>query len=330
MSDLRGILLVNTGTPQAPTPAAVRRYLAQFLSDPRVVEAPRWWWLPLLHGLVLPLRSGRSAAKYRGLWTPEGSPLAVETARQAAGLQKLVGPETVVAWAMRYQNPSVALAWGRLKALGCRDLTVLPLFPQVSGATVASVFDEVTRVLQGERETPRLRFLSGFHRDPGYRAALAGSVRRAWGTQGRGAHLLLTYHGLPRSFVQKGDPYADQCRRTSEDLARALGLDPTQWTQSFQSRFGNNQWLGPSTLEAVVGLARSGVKHLDVACPSFVSDCLETTQEIGQEARRAFLGAGGTDFSLIPCLGSDEGFLAALARLTGPCPGDRSPEGDPA
>lgn len=318
MSDTRGVLLVNLGTPGAPTRGAVFRYLAQFLSDPRVIESPSWWWKPLLYGVILPVRSGASAKKYRSIWTPEGSPLAVETASQAEALQRVLGPGVLVEWAMRYQNPSVAAAWRCLRNRGCRHLTVIPLFPQVSGATVASVFDAVSAALARERHPPTLRFVSGFHGHGPYQTALASSVQRHWDTLGRPDHLLMSYHGLPLSFVRRGDPYARQCRETSVILAENLGLSRGQWTQSFQSRFGRQQWLGPTTLDQVVKQARSGVRRLDVVCPSFVSDCLETLEEINGEVRDAFLAAGGREFRLIPCLGDDEAFMAALAHLAGP------------
>ena len=298
-----GVLLVNLGTPAAPTPQAVRNYLAEFLSDPRVVELPRIVWLPILHGIVLRRRPQRSAAKYALIWTPEGSPLAVHTARQAALLRAAL-PGVQVEHAMRYGEPSIAAA---LKKLPANPL-VLPLYPQYSRATTESVRDVLPH---------GTRMIESFHDDRRYIDALAQSVQRHWASHGRAELLIMSFHGLPKRSVERGDPYETQCRETARLLAAALGLGEAQWKLTFQSRFGAAKWLQPYTQPTLIELAQRGVKHVDVVCPGFVSDCLETLEEIGIEGRRAFLAAGGAQFSLIPCLNESSEWIDALARIVG-------------
>ena len=296
-----GVLLVNLGTPAAPTTQAVRTYLAEFLSDPRVVELPRIVWLPILHGIVLRRRPKRSAAKYALIWTPEGSPLAVHTARQAQLLRAAL-PGMQVEHAMRYGDPSIAAA---LKKLPANPL-VLPLYPQYSRATTESVRDMLPA---------GTRMMEDFHNHPAYIAALAANVRRHWATHGQGRILVMSFHGLPRRAVERGDPYEKQCGETARLLAAALGIGESGWMLTFQSRFGAAEWLQPYTQPALVELARRGVRHVDVVCPGFTSDCLETLEEIGIEGRRAFLAAGGTEFSLIPCLNESSEWIDAMARI---------------
>ena len=296
-----GVLLVNLGTPAAPTTQAVRSYLAEFLSDPRVVELPRIVWLPILHGIVLRRRPKRSAAKYALIWTPEGSPLAVHTARQTRLLREAM-PGMQVEHAMRYGEPSIAAA---LKKLPANPL-VLPLYPQYSRATTESVRD---RLPSGTR------MIEDFHDHPAYIDALAANVRRHWATSGPSEALVMSFHGLPRRTVERGDPYEKQCRETARLLAAALGISESSWMLTFQSRFGAAEWLQPYTQPALVELAHRGARHVDVVCPGFVSDCLETLEEIGIEGRRAFLAAGGTEFSLIPCLNESSEWIDAIARI---------------
>jgi len=296
-----GVLLVNLGTPAAPTTQAVRNYLAEFLSDPRVVELPRFVWLPILHGIVLRRRPKRSAAKYASIWTPEGSPLAVHTARQAQLLRASL-PGMQVEHAMRYGEPSIAAA---LKKLPANPL-VLPLYPQYSRATTESVRD---------RLPTGTRMIESFHDDRRYIAALAQSVQRHWESRGRAELFIMSFHGLPQRSVEHGDPYEKQCRETARLLGAALGLADAQWKLTFQSRFGAAKWLEPYTLPTLVELAKSGLRKVDVVCPGFISDCLETLEEIGIEARRAFLAAGGTEFSLIPCLNESSEWIDAMARI---------------
>jgi len=286
------ILLVNLGTPDAPTPDAVRRYLAEFLADPRVVELPRWLWLPILHGVVLRTRPAKSAAKYAAIWTAEGSPLAVHTRRQAELLQQRLGKP--VRHAMRYGNPA-------LSAAGEADL-VIPLYPQYSASATGSVLDRV-----------KGRSVRDFHDHPAYIEALAAVTERHWVAHGRGEKLVMSFHGLPQRAVDRGDPYQKQCLATAELLARRLRTD---YTVTFQSRFGAARWLQPYTEPTLVEMARSGVKRVDVVCPGFVSDCLETLEEIGIGARHAFIAAGGKELSLIPCLNEAPEWIEALAAIS--------------
>jgi len=312
------VLLVNLGTPAAPTPAATRRYLAEFLSDPRVVEIPRVVWLPLLHGVVLRTRPRRSAAKYAGIWTPEGSPLAVWTARQAEALDRLLrerGHDVLVAHAMRYGEPAMP---GQLDALvrgGATRVLVLPLYPQYSAATTASTFDKAMQWAAATRRVPALRFVDAFHDDAGYIGALADSLQAHWRARGRAERLLLSFHGMPARTLELGDPYFCQCQKTARLLAERLQFDPRQVQVTFQSRFGKARWLEPYTEPTLQQMAAAGIRSVDVMCPGFVSDCLETLEEIAMEARDAFLGAGGADFRYVPCLNDSPRWIAALADL---------------
>jgi ferrochelatase len=297
---LKAILLVNLGTPAAPTPQAVRRYLAEFLSDPRVVKLPRLVWLPILHGLVLRTRPEKAAEKYAQIWTSEGSPLAVNTRRQAEALRKLV-KGAKVEHAMRYGEPSIASALARLE--GC-NVTVVPLYPQYSESTTQSVADKLP---------PGLRMVRDFHDHPAYIAALAANVRRHWDRHGR-ALLVLSFHGLPKRGSQA---YEEQCLETGKLLAAKLGLDKSEWRMTFQSRFGYAEWLQPYTEPTLIALAAAGTARVDVFCPGFVADCLETLEEIGIAARKKFLRAGGRELHLLPCLNDSPEWVAALAQISG-------------
>lgn len=288
---------MNLGTPSAPTPDAVRAYLAEFLSDPRVVKLPRPIWLPILHGVVLRTRPQKSAEKYAAIWTDEGSPLAVHTRRQADLLQEELG--LPVHHAMRYGEPRIASALNALP----RDGTVVPLYPQYAESTTESVADVLPS---------GLRMVRDFHDHPAYIAALAANVRRHWSNHGRGSMLVMSFHGLPR---RGAEPYERQCRRTGELLARELGLREAEWKLAFQSRFGFAKWLEPYTEPTLVALARSGLERVDVVCPGFVSDCLETLEEIGIAARRRFHDAGGREFYLVSCLNEAPEWIAALAAI---------------
>ncbi|MGH8737261.1 MAG: ferrochelatase [Burkholderiales bacterium] len=312
-----GILLVNLGTPAAPTTSAVRRYLAEFLSDPRVVEIPRAFWLPILYGVVLALRPARSARRYAQIWGSEGSPLAVHTARQAALLVgALLGPEAPrVEHAMRYGGPSVGAALGRLRAAGCDRILVVPLYPQYAASTTGSTYDAVGAWLARTRNVPELRLLKHFQDHPAYIAALAAGVKRHWHAHGRGDRLLMSFHGLPRFALERGDPYHCECQATGRLLAQALGLAADQYVVSFQSRFGRAEWLQPYTEPTLIELARQGVGRVDVVCPGFVADCLETLEEIGIGARQAFLANGGREFQLVPCLNESPEWIDALAAI---------------
>jgi ferrochelatase len=287
---------VNLGTPAAPTPQAVRSYLAEFLSDPRVVKLPRWLWLPILHFIVLKTRPARSAEKYAQIWTAEGSPLAVHSKRQAELLREKTG--LPVEYAMRYGDPSIGSALRKLQ-----DPIVIPLYPQHSESTTVSVADVLPT------DVP---MIEDFHDHPAYIGALAANVRRHWQAHGRGALLVMSFHGLPKSV---GWAYETQCRTTARLLAEKLGLEPQEWKITFQSRFGYAEWLEPYTEPTLVALARDGQRRVDVVCPGFVSDCLETLEEIGIAARRAFLHAGGREFYLVSSLNESPDWIEALAEL---------------
>ena len=312
------VLFCNLGTPDAPTAPALRRYLAQFLADPRVVEIPKLVWLLILHGIILRVRPAKSAAKYATVWMPGGSPLKVWTERQATLLQERLtgrGRHVRVAYAMRYGQPAIAATLDTLKRDGVRRVLVLPAYPQYSGATTASVIDDVARWALKTRHVPELRFINRYHDDAGHIAALAQSVREHWAREGRADKLVMSFHGMPERTLHLGDPYHCECLKTGRLLAEALGLQPGEWLVTFQSRFGKAKWLEPYTEPSLVALARGGLKSVDVICPGFAADCLETLEEIAQEARDAFLGAGGQRFAYIPCLNDHPAGMLALADL---------------
>jgi ferrochelatase len=320
-----GVLLVNLGTPEAPTPAAVRRYLAEFLADPRVVEIPRALWLPILYGIVLVVRPAKSARKYAAIWTKDGSPLLVHSVKQRSLLQGLLGqrlkeaglPADLVAieLGMRYGKPSVAAAMERLKVAGCERVVVVPLYPQYAASATATALDAVYAHARTLRRLPALRAVDSFHDDPGYVRAVAQGINDYWMKHGRPDVLVLSFHGLPRRSLDRGDPYHCQCQKTARLVARELGLDAKQCVVAFQSRFGRGQWLAPATSDTLVALGKEGRGRVDVACPGFVADCLETLEEIGIEGRQSFLQAGGREFHAIPCLNEHPLWIAALAEI---------------
>lgn len=312
------VLLVNLGSPSEPTAAGLRPYLAEFLSDPRVVEIPRLAWWPILHGVILRVRPAKSAAKYASIWTPEGSPLAVWTQRQATRLLGALGERghrVLVRHAMRYGQPAVARVLSELMAEGVTRVLVLPAYPQYAAATTASVGDAVMSWAQRARRVPELRFVGQYHDDPGYIRALARSVQAHWQKEGRGQRLVLSFHGVPHRSLVMGDPYHCQCLKTARLLREQLGLPETELLVTFQSRFGKAKWLEPYTEPTLKALAAQGIERVDVMCPGFVADCLETLEEINQEAREAFLHAGGKAFHYIPCLNADDAWISALAGV---------------
>jgi ferrochelatase len=312
------ILLCNLGTPDAPTPQAVRRYLAQFLADPRVVEIPKLLWWLILHGIILRVRPAKSAAKYASVWLPEGSPLKVWTQRQArmlAGYLGERGHRVTVAFAMRYGMPAIGAELDALKAAGATRILVLPMYPQYCAATTASVNDAIYQWAQKVRALPELRFVNRYHDDPAYIAALAKRVSDHWMSHGRPDKLVMSFHGMPRRTLELGDPYHCECLKTARLVAQRLDLKDDQWVVTFQSRFGKAEWLQPYTEPTLVALAHKGVKRVDVMCPGFTADCLETLEEIAQEARDAFLQAGGAEFNYIPCLNDQHEWIAALSAL---------------
>jgi protoporphyrin/coproporphyrin ferrochelatase len=314
-----GLLLTNLGSPDAPTRAALRRYLAEFLSDPRVIELPRILWKTILHGVILNVRPQRSAKLYQRVWSDEGAPLIVIGRRQQAALETELGsrfdPPIALALGMRYGSPSIRSALESLRARGCTRILVLPLYPQYFSGTSGSTFDAVASVLTTWRRVPALRMITDYHDDPGYVDALARSVRELWEQEGEPDRLLLSFHGIPVRYEQAGDPYPRQCRRTANLLAEALRLPYERWLLSFQSRFGREKWLEPYTDETLKKWGASGIKNVDVVCPGFAADCLETLEEIALLNRGFFLDAGGERFRYIPALNDRPHHIRALADL---------------
>jgi ferrochelatase len=320
-----GVLLVNLGTPDAPEPRAVRRYLGQFLSDPRVVELPKLFWLPLLHGVVLPLRAKKSAAAYAAIWDEEAdeSPLRAMTRAQAERLAErlrygaLGALPPLVGFAMRYGAPSLQDGLAGLMSRGCERILVMPLYPQYAAATTATAFDAIATILAGMRRQPTLRFLPPYFDDPAYIDALAATLRAGIASLDFEPEVMLaSFHGLPQSQIDAGDPYKTQCEASWRLLREAMGVSERQLRISFQSRFGRAKWIEPYTADVVAGLARDGVKRLVLITPGFSVDCLETIEEIGVETRDAFLGGGGEKFARIPCLNDSEEGMRLLEIMT--------------
>lgn len=311
-----GILLANLGTPNAPTPGAVRRYLAQFLGDPRVVEIPRVVWLPILYGAILPFRAKRTAHAYASVWMEQGSPLLVYSRAQAEALQGALDDAAparcCVELGMTYGDPSIADALKRLAQRGADRVLILPLYPQYSSTTTAATFDAVARALRHERLLPALRMVQEYHAEAGYITALAACVRRFWAAQGRGERLLMSFHGLPKRNVERGDPYQKQCLKTAQLLADALELNTDEWSVAFQSRFGKAEWLQPYTDQTLMAWGRANRGRIDVICPGFPADCLETLEEIAVQNRELYLAEGGKDYRYIPALNADSEHIAFL------------------
>lgn len=319
-----GVLLANLGTPDAPTPAAVRRYLREFLTDRRVVDLPPPLWWPILYGIVLPLRPRRSAHAYGRIWTDEGSPLLVISRRQEAALRTRLAARGAIAVAlgMRYGRPSIAEALDALRAGGAQRLVILPLYPQYSSATTASTFDAVARHMRSWVDHPDVHFLSDYHDRPWYVDAVARSISEAWQSADPGERLLFSFHGMPARTRTAGDPYHDRCHASARLIATALGLADDRWEVTFQSRFGAAKWLKPYTDETLRSWARAGVTSVDVVCPGFAADCLETLEEIAMLNRDAFLEAGGRSFRYIPCLNDRADHIEGLAGMIEPWCGE--------
>jgi ferrochelatase len=312
------VLWCNLGSPDEPTARAVGSYLAAFLGDPRVVEIPRLLWLLILHGIILRTRPAKSAAKYARIWTPEGSPLKTWTRKQATMLAGWLGERghrVTVRDAMRYANPSIASQLDALKAEGATRVLVLQAYPQYSATTTASVIDAVNAWSAKIRRLPEFRFVNQYHDDPLYIDALAQSVTRYWHLNGRPDRLLMSFHGIPERNITLGDPYQSQCLATARLVAERLQLMPEQYLVTFQSRFGRAKWLEPYTEPTLRELGRAGVSRVDVMCPGFPADCLETLEEIAMEGREAFLHSGGKDFHYIPCLNDSPAWITAMAGL---------------
>jgi len=315
-ADKIGVLISNLGTPAAPTAKALRPYLKQFLSDPRVVEFPKLLWWLILNGIILNIRPKRSAHSYAQVWTDEGSPLAIHTKHQAEALNSLINDDNIVVeWAMRYGEPSIGGALKSLQDQGVRKLLVLPLYPQYSASTTASTFDAIAEDFTQRRWIPELRFITSYFEHPSYIKAVADSIRAHWEKHGRSDKLMFSYHGIPTRYLHNGDPYHCQCLKTSRLVADQLGLNESDYISSFQSRFGREEWLKPYTDKTLQALPGQGVKSIAVVCPGFSSDCLETIEEIGMENRDYFLEAGGESFHYIPALNADEGHIQCLKTI---------------
>jgi len=314
-----GILITNLGTPDAATTTAVRKYLAEFLNDRRVIETPRIIWWPILYGIILLFRPKRSAEAYAKVWTSEGSPLRVISEQQVTGIKESLaqlfdGP-LQVELAMRYGNPSIKSALDRMHNANVRRLLVFPLYPQYSATTTASTFDAVADQLKTWRWLPELRMINHYHDDPGYISVLAESIRVYWATHGKPDKLMFSFHGLPKKYFYAGDPYFCECQKTARLVAEQLELNQQQWTVSFQSRFGPMEWLKPYTGEVLESWAKSGIANVQIICPGFSADCLETLEEIQMQYRSIFLNAGGKQFSYIPALNDSPVHVEALTNI---------------
>ncbi len=311
-----GVLVAQLGTPDAPTAPALRRYLREFLGDRRVVDLNPVLWALVLHGAILPFRPRRSAALYRRVWTDRGSPLLYHSEDQVRGLAERLGPGWVVELGMRYGSPGIRPAIERLLAAGAQRFVVLPMFPQYAGATTGSALDAITSTCLDRRDVPSWRVVRDYPTDPAYVGAIAGAVRDALGPERvTSTHLVLSFHGVPKRYIEEGDPYESQCRATAEAVAGALALSADRWTIAFQSQFGREEWIGPATDRTLEELARSGQRSVAVVCPGFPTDCLETIDEIGREAKHSFLEAGGEVFLFVPGLNAAPVWLDAMAEL---------------
>ena len=314
------VLLINLGTPDAPTAKAVKPYLRQFLSDTRVVEIPKAIWWLILNGIILNIRPKKSAAKYASIWMPEGSPLKVNTERQALQLQKNLNQKLgdnflVVDYAMSYGNPSVPSVLAKLKAQNCQRILLLPLYPQYAASATASALDAVYTELLKTRNMPAVRSIKHFHDDAGYIKASAQNISDYWDIHGRPEMLVMSFHGVPQYTLEKGDPYHCECLKTGRLIAEALGLNKDQYKVSFQSRFGKAEWIKPYTTATLIELGKKKTSRVDVVCPGFVADCLETLEEIAQEGKEDFQHAGGGDYNYIPCLNDRPQWINAMTDL---------------
>lgn len=314
-----GVLVTNLGTPDAPTASALRRYLGEFLADPRVVEVPRFIWWFILHGFILRTRPKRSAAAYRKIWTESGSPLLAISKKQAAAIQKYLDGHVTekfhVELAMRYGNPSIQSGLKKLQRANAEKIIILPLYPQYSASTTASTFDAVADVLKTWRNIPELHLVKHYHDTPDYIDALAESIAEHWQQTKRAEKLLFSFHGIPQAYFEAGDPYYCECHKTARLVAEKLDLDEEEWILTFQSRFGPKEWLKPYTDMTLKELAKSGIKNVDVVCPGFSADCLETLEEINMRYRETFLAAGGEKFTYIPALNDRPTHINALTNI---------------
>ena len=309
----KGVLLVNLGTPDSPTAPAVKKFLSQFLHDHRVVDLTRWLWCPILHGVILPIRSPKVAKLYQSVWMEGGSPLMVYSQRQAEKLSSLI--ELPVELGMTYGNPSIQAGFEALMDKGVEEVIVLPLFPQYSGTTTAAVSDGITKAFKKMAVIPSYQFIRNYHQNPLYIKALANSVRKSWQEKGQGDYLLCSYHGIPKRYADNGDIYPKHCEQTTSLLASELGLKPEQIGMTYQSRFGREEWLQPYTDKTLETLPNKGIKRLDVITPAFSVDCLETLEEISDQCSEIFLESGGEKFTYIPCLNDDDIHIELMSEL---------------
>ncbi len=313
-----GVLMINLGTPDQPTASAIRRYLAEFLSDPRVIELPPWLWQVILRGVILNLRPRKLEPRYQEIWLEQGSPLLVWSQAQAEGVQVVLrgsGVDVHVAVGMRYGNPSIDLALNELRGKGCERILVVPMYPQYAASTTATAADAVAASAARMRNQPQFRFIKRYNTDPAYIDALSAQVRQFWQLHGKPQRLLLSFHGLPRVTVEQGDPYHRDCMETAQALRDSLGQDGDRVYVSFQSRFGAQRWLEPYTQPTLEQWAAQGITDVQVMCPGFLADCLETLEEIQMQCREAFLKHGGRQFQYIPCLNDDSAWLEGLAGI---------------
>ena len=314
-----GVLVTNLGTPNAPTASALRRYLGEFLADPRVVEVPRFIWWFVLHGFILRTRPKHSAAAYRKIWTESGSPLLDISKKQAAAIQKYLDDHATgkfhVELAMRYGNPSIQSGLEKLQQANAQKIIILPLYPQYSASTTASTFDAVADILKTWRNVPELHLVKHYHDSPDYIDALTESITEHWQQTTRAEKLLFSFHGIPQAYFDAGDPYYCECHKTARLVAEKLNLDEKEWMLTFQSRFGPKEWLKPYTDITLEELAKSGIKNVDIICPGFSADCLETLEEIKIRYRETFLAAGGNKFSYIPALNERPAHISTLANI---------------
>ncbi|MGF1682577.1 ferrochelatase [Photobacterium minamisatsumaniensis] len=308
-----GVLLVNLGTPEEPTSQGVKRFLSEFLHDKRVVDMTRWLWCPILHGVILPIRAPKVAKLYQSVWMEEGSPLMVYSQRQQQQLAEQL--DVPVELGMTYGSPSISSGLESLKQQGCQRVLVLPLYPQYSRTTTAAVFDKVAKVLKSQAEIPELRFVNDYFDHPDYISALADSATSFWQEHGQPDYLLCSYHGIPKRFADNGDPYPEHCNGTTDKLATALDMPREKMSMSYQSIFGREEWLTPYTEGTIEALAKKGVQRLDVMCPAFSVDCLETLEEIAEGCKETFIKAGGKEFNLIPCLNDNPAHIKLMANL---------------
>ena len=320
MSKHFAVILVNLATPESPDKKAVGNFLKAFLSDPRVIEAPAWFWQPLLRGLIVPLRAKKSAQAYRKIWWSEGSPLKVISGRQVQMVQKVMTERLgdfapVVAEASTYGRPSIEEQMKNLIAEGVQSFVIIPMYPQYSSTTTGAVWDQVSRFIKETRDVPELTLVKSFYQRKDYIAALAESVQDFWQNNGRKQKLLMSFHGIPQAYADKGDPYPEHCRATAESLAKALALKDDDWAYSFQSRFGPKQWVKPYTEETLKAWGAAGLESVDVVSPAFTVDCLETLEELNMENRDLFINSGGKEYAYIPCLNDRKTFVDMLANL---------------